>query len=159
MPSGLRNRVICQIARVSVVVAVILWFLGGCRTRTLEINPQDAAVWSDKGAALDDQGRVEEALKCYDRALEINPREADAWGNKGRFAAWFKYYVRPFHYEFARVYFHKREQFCIPQIDVCSASPGYPTQNYNSALPACPVSSGTYGSGVPTGSQDGPITG
>jgi len=84
---------------------------------------------------------------------------SNAWGNKGRFAAWFKYYVRPLHYEFARVYFHKREQFCIPQIDVCSASPGYPTQNYNSALPACPVSSGTYGSGVPTGSQDGPITG
>ena len=81
----------------------------------------------------------------------------NAWGNKGRFAAWFKYYVRPLHYEFARVYFHKREQFCIPQIDVCTASPGYPTQNYSSALPDCPVPDGIYGTGVPTGTEDGPI--
>jgi hypothetical protein len=82
---------------------------------------------------------------------------SNAWGNKGRFAAWFKYYVRPKHYEFARSYFHKREQFCIPQIDVCSASPGYPAQRYTSSLPACPAPAGTYGTGVPTGSQDGPL--
>ena len=82
---------------------------------------------------------------------------ANAWGNKGQFAAWFKYYVRPLHYEFARVYFHKREQFCIPQIDVCSASPGYPAQDYNSANLPCPAVAGTYGTGVPTGTQDGPI--
>lgn len=82
---------------------------------------------------------------------------SNAWGNKGRFAAWFKYYIRPLHTEFARVYFHKREQHCIPQIDVCNPSPGYPTQVYNSALPSCPAPGGIYGDGVPTGSQDGPI--
>lgn len=81
----------------------------------------------------------------------------NAWRNKGRFAAWFKYYVRPLHTEFARVYFHKREQFCIPEIDVCSTSPGYPTQNYSSELPPCPAPEGLYGDGVPTGDEAGPV--
>lgn len=84
------------------------------------------------------------------------------WENKGQFAAWFKYYVRPLHYEFARVYFHKREMFCIPEIDVCSPNPGYPSQNYSSSLPYCPIPTAftsLYGTGVPTGTQDGPITG
>ncbi len=82
------------------------------------------------------------------------------WGNKGQFGARFKYMIRPEHTEFLVSYFHKREQFCIPNIDVCSASPGYPAQSYNSALPNCPVPAayaGLYAGGVPTGSQDGPI--
>lgn len=82
------------------------------------------------------------------------------WGNKGQFIAWFKYYIRPLHYEFAEVFFHKREQMCIPNIDTCSADPGYPTQDYNSALPGCPIPdayAGLYGTGVPTGDEDGPI--
>lgn len=80
------------------------------------------------------------------------------WGNKGKFASWFKYYVRPLHYEFLEVFFHKREQFCIPEIDTCHDDPGYPYQNYNSAPEVCPdVQDGLYGTGVPTGSEDGPI--
>lgn len=79
------------------------------------------------------------------------------WGNKGQFGAWFQYYVRPLHYEFLRAYFHKREQFCIPEIDVCSTNPGYPAQNYSSELPECPAPDGLYGDGVPTGDEDGPI--
>lgn len=62
---------------------------------------------------------------------------ANPWGNKGRFAAWFKYYIRPLHTEFMEVFFHKSEQFCIPEIDTCSADPGYPSQSYNSKLPDC----------------------
>lgn len=81
------------------------------------------------------------------------------WENKGQFGAWFKYYVRPLHYEFLRAYFHKREQFCIPEIDVCSTSPGYPPQTYSSSLPECPAPDGIYGTGVPTGTEDGPIEG
>ncbi|OLE10695.1 MAG: hypothetical protein AUG89_11570 [Acidobacteria bacterium 13_1_20CM_4_56_7] len=82
------------------------------------------------------------------------------WENKGQFISWFKYYVRPLHYEFAEAFFHKREQFCIPNIDVCSPSPGYPAQQYSSTLPACPIPGSfgaLYGTGVPTGDQDGPI--
>lgn len=33
---------------------------------------------------------------------------------EGRLIAQFKYYVLPLHYEFARVYFHAREQFNQP---------------------------------------------
>ncbi len=85
---------------------------------------------------------------------------SNKWENKGQFIAWFKYYIRPLHTEFAEVFFHKREQFCIPNIDVCSTSPGYPAQDYSSALPGCPLPaaySGLYGTGVPTGSEDGPV--
>lgn len=64
------------------------------------------------------------------------------WENKGQFIAWFKYYVRPLHYEFAQAWFHRREQMCIPEIEVCSPNPGYPPQEYNSALPPCPLPAG-----------------
>jgi len=59
--------------------------------------------------------------------------------NKGQFISDFRYYVRPLHYEFAEAIFHMREQFCIPQISPCNPSPGYPVQEYNSALPTCPL--------------------
>jgi hypothetical protein len=59
------------------------------------------------------------------------------WENKGQFISWFKYYVRPLHYEFAEVFFHKREQFCVPEVSPCAADPGYPEQNYDSCLPTC----------------------
>ncbi len=59
--------------------------------------------------------------------------------NKGQFIADFRYFVRPMHYEFAEVFFHKREPMCVPEIDTCSTDPGYPAQSYSSALPACPL--------------------
>jgi hypothetical protein len=63
--------------------------------------------------------------------------------NKGQFIADFRYYVRPLHYEFAEAIFHKREQFCIPNISPCSQNDyqaiGYPVQQYDSALPTCPL--------------------
>lgn len=83
--------------------------------------------------------------------------------NKGQFIADFMYYVRPMHYEFLEVYLHKREQFCVPEIDTCSADPGYPTQSYDSTLPSCPVPAdftalyGTFPCGVPSGTQSGPV--
>jgi len=80
--------------------------------------------------------------------------------NKGQFIADFNYYVRPMHYEFMETFFHKGEQFCIPELTTCSADPGYPSQNYTSTLPSCPLPgaySALYGTGVPTGTQDGPV--
>jgi len=82
--------------------------------------------------------------------------------NKGQFIADFNYYVRPLHYEFLEVMFHRREQFCIPEITTCSPDPGYPAQNYQSGLPGCPLPASyaaAYGTGVPTGAlgQAGPV--
>jgi hypothetical protein len=84
---------------------------------------------------------------------------ANKWENKGQFGAWFKYYVRPLYYEFLEVFFHRREQFCVPEILPCSPDPGYPAQQYSSTLPTCPLPgsfSALYGTGTPTGVQDGP---
>ena len=78
--------------------------------------------------------------------------------DKGQFIADFRYYVRPMHYEFCEVFFHGREQFCIPNIPFCSADPGYPAQSYTSTLPLCPIPSAytaLYGTGVPTGGSAG----
>lgn len=80
--------------------------------------------------------------------------------NKGQFIADFKYYVRPLHYEFMEVFFHMREQFCVPEVLPCALSPGYPKQVYESCNPACPLPesyNALYGTGVPTGTQDGPV--
>jgi hypothetical protein len=85
---------------------------------------------------------------------------SNKWENKGQFIAWFVYYVRPLHYEFMEAFFHKREQFCIPEINTCNADPGYPAQVYTSTLPTCPAPAAyapLYGLGVPTGAQDGPV--
>jgi hypothetical protein len=96
----------------------------------------------------------------HDLGADVNGTPiGNKWENKGQFIAWFKYYVRPKHYEFLESFFHKREQFCIPNIDTCSSDPGYPSQVYTSTLPPCPVPaaySALYGTGVPTGTQDGP---
>jgi tetratricopeptide (TPR) repeat protein/tRNA A-37 threonylcarbamoyl transferase component Bud32 len=55
------------------------------RERIKEEPPQDLAAWewNNKGVALDNLGKPQEAIECYDRALEINPRYAGAWYNKG----------------------------------------------------------------------------
>ena len=42
---------------------------------------QDA--WYNKGVALNDLGKYDEAIKAYDRAIELNPEDSDAWCNKG----------------------------------------------------------------------------
>lgn len=80
--------------------------------------------------------------------------------NKGQFIADFRYYVQPLNTEFAEVFFHKGEQMCIPNIGTCNASPGYPAQSYTSRLPTCPLPSAfsaLYGTGAPSGNQDGPV--
>ncbi len=51
--------------------------------RAIEIDPKDAASWSNKGNAPNDLGRHAEALTAYERAIAIDPTFAVAWNNKG----------------------------------------------------------------------------
>ncbi len=51
-------------------------------TKCLEIDPKDGVAWNNKGFALDDSGRYEEAIRCYDKALEIDPEDATAKSSK-----------------------------------------------------------------------------
>jgi len=39
--------------------------------------------WTDKGIEFYDQGKFDEALKCFEKAIEIDPHNAGTWRNKG----------------------------------------------------------------------------
>ena len=42
-----------------------------------------AKDWFDKGIALQEQGKYDEAVQAYNKAIEIDPQHASAWTNKG----------------------------------------------------------------------------
>ncbi|MGB5595240.1 MAG: tetratricopeptide repeat protein, partial [Crocosphaera sp.] len=48
-----------------------------------EGNSDDYEAWYNRGIALDDLGRYEEAIASYDKALEIKPDKDEAWNNRG----------------------------------------------------------------------------
>lgn len=74
----------------------------------------------------------------HDLGADQNGRTiVNKWENKGQYGAWFEYKIRPLHTEFMKAIFHKREQFCVPEINTCSPDPGYPIQSYSSSLPGC----------------------
>jgi tetratricopeptide (TPR) repeat protein len=49
----------------------------------VELNPDSAEAHTNLGAALNAQGRVNEAIACWRRALELNPNCAGAHNNLG----------------------------------------------------------------------------
>jgi tetratricopeptide (TPR) repeat protein len=51
--------------------------------KALEINPNIADAYSNKGNSLSKLGRYDEAIASYDKALGINPRYAHAYNGKG----------------------------------------------------------------------------
>jgi tetratricopeptide (TPR) repeat protein len=50
--------------------------------KAIELKPDYAAAWNNKGSALGDLGRYEEAIACLDKAIEIEPNYAAAWYNR-----------------------------------------------------------------------------
>lgn len=53
--------------------------------KAIELNPQYAWAWNNKGWALMEQHKnYNEALKCFDIAIRLDPQYAWAWNNKGR---------------------------------------------------------------------------
>jgi len=51
--------------------------------RTIELKPDNANAWNNKGVTLERLGRYNEALLCFDRTIELKPDNANAWNNKG----------------------------------------------------------------------------
>lgn len=55
----------------------------GIEKPALDAGTQQAAgAWNDKGAALEKQGKLDEAIQAFDKAIELNPNFALAWSNK-----------------------------------------------------------------------------
>jgi len=50
--------------------------------QVLEMNPENADAWNNKGVALYWTGRPEEAQECYDRALAADPGNLEALRNR-----------------------------------------------------------------------------
>ena len=48
-----------------------------------DLVPDNALAWSSFGAALDDMGRLEDALDAYDKALALDPESAHIHSNRG----------------------------------------------------------------------------
>ncbi|MEG3989047.1 tetratricopeptide repeat protein, partial [Microcoleus sp. S28C3] len=51
--------------------------------KALEIKPDLHEAWNNRGIALRNLGREEEAIASYDKALEFKPDYRDAWNNRG----------------------------------------------------------------------------
>jgi len=46
-------------------------------------DPHFAMAWHEKANCLDQMGRCEEALSCYDVAIQLDTYNAETWFNKG----------------------------------------------------------------------------
>jgi tetratricopeptide (TPR) repeat protein len=51
--------------------------------QAINISPNYAKAWNNKGLALHKLRKYQEAIEYFDRALEIDPEFARAWNNKG----------------------------------------------------------------------------
>ena len=51
--------------------------------RSIDINPQSAEAWCNKGNTLNELRKYDQALLASDKAVEINPQLAEAWNCKG----------------------------------------------------------------------------
>jgi tetratricopeptide (TPR) repeat protein len=54
--------------------------------RTVELPKgadRDSGFWTLKGMSLDELGRHQDAIVCYDKAIELDRHDASAWNSKG----------------------------------------------------------------------------
>jgi Tetratricopeptide repeat. len=51
--------------------------------KSIELNPQDAQTWYDRGNALEAMGRFQAAIESWEKAIELEPKFPEAWYNKG----------------------------------------------------------------------------
>ncbi|MBC6455787.1 MAG: tetratricopeptide repeat protein, partial [Hormoscilla sp. SP5CHS1] len=51
--------------------------------KAVEIKPDDYEAWYNRGIALDELSRYDEALASFDKAIEIKPDYQSAWWRRG----------------------------------------------------------------------------
>jgi tetratricopeptide (TPR) repeat protein len=68
-----------MVSKISIILTVLLFLVitFSC------VFAQSADEWNEKGCDLGDQGKHQEAIKCFDKAIEIEPNDIDAWNGKG----------------------------------------------------------------------------
>lgn len=52
-------------------------------SKCLELDPKNAVAWNNKGDALRELGKYEEAIRCYDKLIAINMKDVVPWNKKG----------------------------------------------------------------------------
>ena len=55
-------------------------------TKAIELNPQHANAYHNRGLAWSKKGDRDKAIEDYNKAIELNPQYADAYNNRGN--AW-----------------------------------------------------------------------
>lgn len=50
--------------------------------QAIQLDPQNADAWSEKGYALTELGKYDEAMQVLDQAIQLDPQNAEAWGYK-----------------------------------------------------------------------------
>ncbi len=54
-----------------------------CYDKAIELKPDDAGAYNNKGIALYGLGNYQQAIECYDKAIALKPDDASAYYNKG----------------------------------------------------------------------------
>jgi len=55
-----------------------------CFTKSVELDSGNYEAWFNKGIALTELGKYQEAIAVYDNVLKLVPNYAAAWYHKGR---------------------------------------------------------------------------
>ncbi|WP_313894346.1 tetratricopeptide repeat protein, partial [Psychrobacillus sp.] len=53
-------------------------------TKAIEINPEYALAYNNRGSAYGNLGKYEEAVADYTKAIEISPEYAHAYNNRAK---------------------------------------------------------------------------
>jgi tetratricopeptide (TPR) repeat protein len=59
-----------------------------CFNKAIEIEPDNADAWYNKGVALYKWKRNKEAIESFDKSLTIDPNNADAWYYRSCCLSW-----------------------------------------------------------------------